>query len=111
MAGVDDRRRSRAKIDSPDLAGDELATLAEAGQARVGQARLVGEPATTAARVAQRADDDSGQHGRVDRMAHGVGHREVQRVALDREVERVARDVAGRLQPGGERELRCLTRV
>jgi hypothetical protein len=38
-------------------------------------------------------------------VAHGVGHREVQHVALHREVEAVAGDLARGLQPGGEREL------
>src|SRR3954471_868775 len=43
-------------------------------------------------------------------MPHGVGHREVQRVALQREVERVAGDFARGFQPRGERELPGLAR-
>ena len=52
-----------------------------------------------------------GEQRGVDLVAHGVGQREVQHVPLQREVERVAADVAGRLQPARERELPGLARV
>ena len=38
-------------------------------------------------------------------MAHRVGHRDVQRLAIEREIERVVADLAGRLEPSGQREL------
>ncbi len=38
-------------------------------------------------------------------MAHRVGHRDVQRLPIEREVERVAADLPGRLEPAGQREL------
>ena len=77
-------------------------------EARVGEARLLGQPDAGAARVAQRADEQRRQDRRADRVAAGVGHRQVQRVALDREVEAVAGDLAGGLEPGRERELPAL---
>ena len=52
-----------------------------------------------------------GEHGGVDLVAHGVGHREVQQAPLQREVEGVAADVAGGFQPPRERELAGLARV
>ena len=73
--------------------------------------RLLGEPDAGPARVAQRPDEHGGQHGGVDLVAHGVGHRQVQGVALQGEVERVAADVAGGFQPRRERELPRLARV
>jgi hypothetical protein len=44
-------------------------------------------------------------------VAHGIGHREVQRAPLHREVKGVAADVASRLQPTRKSELPSLARV
>ena len=67
---------------------------------------------TPARRALRRpADHERGEQGGVDLVAHGVGQREVQHVALEREVEGVAADVAGGLQPARERELPGLARV
>jgi hypothetical protein len=43
-----------------------------------------------------------------DFVAHGVGHREVQHAPIQREVEGVAADFAGRFQPAREGELPSL---
>jgi hypothetical protein len=56
-------------------------------------------------------DQDRGQQRGVERVAHGIGHRQVQRVALDAEVERVSPYVAGRLEPPGQSELAGLAGV
>jgi hypothetical protein len=44
-------------------------------------------------------------------MPHRIGQRKMQRVAFDREVERVPGDVTRGFQPGRERELPALARV
>ena len=103
--------RSGAQVDACDLAGHEAASGGVVGELGVGQARLLAESDAGPARVAQRPDEHRGEERRVDLVAHRVGHREVQRVALHREVERVAADVAGGLEPAGERELPGLARV
>ena len=68
-------------------------------------------PTSGAARVAQRPDQHGREDGGVDLVAHGIGHRKMQRVALQSEVEGVTADVAGGFQPGRERELTGLARV
>jgi hypothetical protein len=44
-------------------------------------------------------------------VAHRIRHRQVQRVAFQAEVEGVAADIAGRLEPACKRELAGLTRI
>jgi hypothetical protein len=73
--------------------------------------RLHGESDARPARVAKRPHEHGREDGRFDVVAHGVGDRDMQRVALHREVEGVAANVAGGLQPGRERELPALARV
>ena len=112
MPGVDDRRRLGAQVDPRDLAGHEAALRRVVARAR----RWPGAPARRArrrpgARCAAPPTSTVASTRGADLVAHGVGHREVQRVALQREVERVAADVAGGLQPGRERELPGLARV
>jgi transaldolase len=111
VSGVDDARGPRREIDAYKLAGDELLVLSVAGQGLVGDACLLGQVDAAAPGVAQGADQDGRQQRRVERVAHRVGHRQVQGVAFEAEVEGVAADVAGRLQPAGERELSCLQGV
>jgi hypothetical protein len=77
----------------------------------VGAVGLFAEADSAAPGVAKRPDKDRGEQGRIDFVPHGVGHRHVERVALQGEVERVSADVAGRLEPTRERELPCLARV
>ena len=55
--------------------------------------------------VAQRADHERRQQRGAHGVAHRVGHRDVQRLPIEREVERVAADLPGRLEPAGQREL------
>src|SRR3712207_9082571 len=57
-----------------------------------------------AAAVAQAAEQDAGQQGGVDVVADGVGHGQVQGVAVERVVEGVAADGVRGLQPAGDGE-------
>ena len=111
MPGVDDRRGLLAQVHASDLPGDEAAVPGELTQPVVGQPGLLGEPDARPARVAQRPDEHGRQHRGVDLVAHRVGHRQVQGLAFQGEVERVAPDIARRLQPRRERELTGLARV
>jgi hypothetical protein len=111
MPGVDDRRCSCTEVDPRHLPGHELASLGEVAQSGVCEAGLFGESGSGPACVTQRTDEHGGKDRGAHFVAHGVGHREVQRVAVDREVERVAADIAGGFEPGGERELPGLAGV
>ena len=68
-------------------------------------ARLLDQARAAPARVPQGSHDERRQQRGLDRVPHRIGHRHMQRVAIQREVERVAAHLAGRLQPAGEREL------
>ena len=111
MAGVDDGRGLRAQVHARELPGHEPAPLREVAEPGIREPRLLGQPDSGAARVAQRTDEHGREDGGVDLVAHGVGHRQMQRVALQSEVEGVTADVAGGLEPGRERELTGLARV
>ena len=106
MVAVCVRRSMRATwpVTKPPLPGESC----EPG---IGEAGLLAELDPGPPRVAERADEHGREHRGVDRVAHRVGHRQMQGVAFDREVERVSADVAGGLQPGRERELPGLARV
>ena len=111
MTGVDDGGRPGAQVDAADLAGHEAALWRVVGEPFAGEACLLGESDAGPARVAQAADHERGEQRGSDLVAHGVGQREVQHAPLQREVEGVAADVAGGLQPARERELPGLARV
>ena len=99
------------EVDADDLAGDELRAAGVLAERLVGEARLLRQVRVLPAAVADAADHQRGEQRRVDRVAHRVGDREEQLVAPEREVERVAADLAGGLQPRRERELPGLARV
>ena len=82
-----------------------------AAKARRSPAAPLAELDAGPARVAERADQHRREDRGVDGVAHRVGHREMQRVAIHREVEGVAADVAGGLEPRGEGELPRLAGV
>ena len=111
MTGVDDRGGPGAQVDASDLAGHEAAVGRVVGEPLAGQACLLGESDARSPRVAQAPDQERGEQRGSDLVAHGVGHREVQHAPLQREVEGVAADVAGRFQPARERELASLAGV
>ena len=67
--------------------------------------------APAAAAVAQAAQQHARQQRGVDVVADGVGHRQVQGVAVEGVVERVAADGVRRLQPAGDGEPVGLARV
>src|SRR3954454_8814605 len=105
MPRVDDRRGLFPQVDTRELPGHEPAPAGEVVKPGIGQARLLAEPHPGPTRVAERADEHGGEDCGADLVAHGVGHREMKRVAFHREVERVPTYVTGRLQPGRKREL------
>ena len=109
MTRVDDRRGLGGEIDARDLAGHELARLGELPNPALARRACSASstPAGLALRTRRRA---RGEHRGVRRVAHRVGDREMQLVALEREIERVAADFAGGFQPGRERELSGLAR-
>ncbi len=111
MTGVDNGGGSGAQVDSCDLSGHEAASSGVVGEFGVGPAGLFAESDARPARVAKCSDKNRGQERCADLMPHRVGHRQMQRVALHGEVERVAADVAGGLKPASERELPGLARV
>ena len=83
----------------------ELALAHLVGQRVIRQPRLLLQLDTAPTRVAQSPDEHGREQCGIHRVAHRVGHRQVQRVALERKVERVTADFPRRLQPGREREL------
>jgi hypothetical protein len=82
MAGVDDRGRLGQQVDPRDLPRDEAGALEIVDEPGVGAVRLLGEPDAGAACVAQPADENGCEDRGVDRVAHGVGHREVFQLQL-----------------------------
>ena len=111
MPGVHDGGRPGAQVDAADLAGHEAALRRVVGEPVAREACLLGEPDTGPARVAQPSDHERGEQRGVDLVAHGVRQREVQHAPLEREVEGVAANVAGRLEPARDRELPGLAGV
>ena len=105
VPGVEHAGRLLDQVDADELAGHEPAVACVVAQRLVRAARLLEQAGSAPARVPQRAHDERRQQRRVDGMPHGVGHRDVQRVAVEREVERVAAHLPGRLEPAREREL------
>jgi hypothetical protein len=110
-AGVHDGGRPGAQVDAADLAGHEAAVRRVVGEPVAREACLLGEPETGPARVAQPSDHERGEQRGAHLVAHGVRQREVQDATLQREVEGVAADVAGRLEPPRDRGLPGLAGV
>ena len=112
MAGVDDARRRRGQVDAHELAGDEGPARRRSPPAPRGRCAACSASPTPRRRALRSAPTSTRrQQRRVERVAHGVGHRQMQRVALEAEVEGVAADVPRRLQPPGQRELPGLAGV
>jgi hypothetical protein len=82
VAGVDDRRRPAWQIDPNQLSRDVLGVGELLGQPDAGLAGLLGKVNPRAPSIAKPGDQHSGHQGCLDRMAHRVGHREVERVSL-----------------------------
>jgi hypothetical protein len=105
VPGVDDRRAAAAPVHPHQLTGDELAPRRVGLQRVVGGARLVEQVAAAPPAVAQAADQHRRQQGRLHVVPHRVGDRQVQLVAVEGVVERVAADRVRRFQPAGHGEL------
>jgi hypothetical protein len=61
--------------------------------------------------VAETADGDRGEEGRLRRVAHSVGDRDVEVLVVDRVVEGVAACIVGGFEPPGDRERSAFGRV
>ncbi|CDR08191.1 predicted protein [Streptomyces iranensis] len=67
----------------------------------------LGETDIGASGVPVGADGDGGQHGGVQPVPHGIDDGHVQDVVVQGVAEAVTRDVVGRLEDSGHRDLRC----
>jgi hypothetical protein len=90
MARVADRHPGGVTIDTHELTGDEVAHAGVLEERVVGRGGLLQEPQLAATAVAQAADEHGGERGRVHVVPDGVGDRDVQGVAVEVVVERVA---------------------
>ena len=112
MPRIDDACDAGVQIYAHELAGHEAAGVRRVRrQSLLCRAGLLREPDTGTTPVPQRAYQHRREQCRVERVSHRVGHRQMQGVALEAEVEGVAAHIAGRLQPAGKRELSALAGV
>ena len=100
-----------ARFNGPLDSGNGGYVSGVVGELVAGRASLCAERGAGPPRIAKRAHQNRGEDGGFDLVAHRVGHRQMQGLTFQREIERIAPDVAGRLQPRRERELTGLTRV
>ena len=111
VAGVDQLQAAASQVDAPEQGRDELVGGGVRGDVRAGLPGLVDEPEAAPATVAQAADTEGGELSGMTAVPHGVGARQVERVAVDHVVEGVAAGLIGGYQPPGEGELRSLAGV
>ena len=108
MASVDELSLPGVQVDAQQLSGGVAVSVV--GQCPVGTVGLVGQAGSCAAGAAQGAHQDRGGQGGLDVVAHGVGHRQVEGVAVQGVVEGVAAEVFGGLQVPAQCELSRLAR-
>lgn len=108
MAGIDELGLTGSEMDTQQL--PRGVTVAVCDQRMVGPVGLLGQARPGATGAAQGAHQDRGGQGGIDVVAHGVGHRHMQGVAVQGVVEGVTAEAFGGLQAPAERELRRLAR-
>ena len=83
MPGVEDAGRLRDEIDADELTGHEPHLGLGVGEQRLMRAvRLLDQARAAPARVPQGSHDERRQQRRPDGVAHRIGHRHMQRVAI-----------------------------
>ena len=110
MTGIDDDRGLVVQVDPYDLARHEPSRRGVRRQLVVGADDLRAQVHPRPPGVAERTDEDRGEHRRFHVVTRGVGDRQVQGAAIEHVVERVAADGAGRFEPACEGELPRLAR-
>lgn len=96
------------EIDAHQLPGG--VSVAVVDECLVGAVGLFGQVGAGPAGAAQGAHQDGGGQGGIDVVAHGVGHRHVEGVAVVDVVECVTAEILGGFQVPAQGELRGLAR-
>ncbi len=94
-SGVHDLRRPGSQVEPQQQGRQVLGPPVLAVERLVGQVGLVGQGETCPPGVAEGVDREVGQQGRVDALAHSVGHGQGEVVGRRRPVEVVAVDRVG----------------